>query len=66
MIDLKSGYEKWKKIYIQQNAQFFVKRLTFQIRVKVHWQVMWKAKNIVNGHHLFMDPEAAILVKVKE
>ena len=33
MIDLKAGYKKWKKIHIQLNAQFVVKRLTIQIWV---------------------------------
>ena len=52
------------RIYIQLNAQFVVKCLTFQILGKVQWQVMGKAKNIVNGHQQFLDPKTVILVKV--
>ena len=52
------------RIYIQLNAQFVVKCLTFQISGKVQWQVMGKAKNIVNGHQQFLDPKTVILVKV--
>ena len=52
------------RIYIQLNAQFVVKCLTFQISGKVQWQVMGKAKNIVNRHQQFLDPKTVILVKV--
>ena len=64
MMDLKASCKKLK-IYIQLNAQFVVKCLTFQVWVKVHWQVIGKAKNIVNEYQQFLDPKTVLLVKVK-
>ena len=46
----KSQLQKVEKTYIQLNAQFVVKCLAFQIWVKVHRQIIWKAKNIWNGY----------------
>ena len=56
---------KVEKMHVQQDGQFVVKRLTFQILVKLYWQAIWKSKNTVNRSGLFLDPKAIILVKVK-